>query len=98
MGLEPAQSRRIMAVETLPAVLAAAVGGTACALALVPLVGPAVNLAAFTGTPVQAALRADPVVIMVAAGALLLLAAVTLVIQGRLARGRGTTQALRVGE
>lgn len=98
MGLAPAQSRRIMAVETLPAILAAAVGGTACALVLVPLVGPALDLAAFTGAPVNAALRADPAAIGVAAGALLILAALTLAIQDRLARGRGTTEALRVGE
>ena len=98
MGLEPAQSRRIMAVETLPAILAAAVGGTACALVLVPLVGPAVDLAAFTGVPVTTALQADPAAIGVAAAALLLLAGLTLAIQDRLARGRGTTQALRVGE
>ena len=98
MGLEPAQSRRIMAVETLPAILAAAVGGTACALVLVPLVGPAVDLAAFTGVPVSTALQADPAAIGVAAAALLLLAGLTLAIQDRLARGRGTTQALRVGE
>ena len=98
MGLRPAQSRRIMAVEMLPAILAAAVGGTACALVLVPLVGPAVDLAAFTGMPVNAALRADPVAIVVAAAGLLILAGLTLVIQDRLARGRGATQALRAGE
>ena len=44
------------------------------------------------------ALRADPVAIVEAAGGLLLLAGLTLVIQDRLARGRGTTQALRAGE
>jgi putative ABC transport system permease protein len=98
MGLEPAQSRRITAVETLPAILAAAVGGTACALALVPLVGPAVNLAAFTGTPVTVPLNADPVAIVAAAGGLLLLAGLTLTIETGLARGRGATRALRVGE
>jgi len=98
MGLGPAQSRRITAVEILPAILAAAVGGTACALALVPLVGPAVNLAAFTGTPVTVPLNADPVAIAAAAGGLLLLAGVALTIETRLARGRGAIQALRVGE
>ena len=67
MGLDAAQSRRIMAVEMLPAVLAAAVGGIACALLLVPLVGPAVDLAAFTGVPVNVALQADPEAIMEAA-------------------------------
>jgi putative ABC transport system permease protein len=98
MGLQPGQSRRISAVETLPAVLAAAVGGTICAIALVPLVGPSLNLAAFTGTPVSVPLHADPVALAAAAAGLLLLAALTLTIQDRLARGRGATQALRVGE
>lgn len=98
MGLGPGQSRRIAAAETLPAILAVAVGGTACALALVPLVGPAVDLAAFTGMPVTAPLRADPVAVAAAAGALLLLAALTLTIQNRLARGRGAAQALRAGQ
>jgi putative ABC transport system permease protein len=98
MGLGPSQARRITAVEILPAILAAAVGGTACALALVPLVGPAINLAAFTGTPVTVPLRAQPLAIVAAAVAMLLLAALTLTIQNRLARSRGTAQALRVGQ
>jgi putative ABC transport system permease protein len=98
MGLQPSQSRRITAVETLPAILAAAVGGTACVLALVPLVGPAMDLAAFTGMPVTAPLHPDAAVIGVAAGGLLLLAGLTLTIQNRLAHGRGATQALRAGD
>ena len=97
MGLGPAQSRRIAAVETLPAILAVAVGGTACALALAPLVGPAMDLAAFTGMPVSAPLHADAPAILVAIGGLLLVAALTLIIQNRLARGRGAAQALRAG-
>jgi putative ABC transport system permease protein len=98
MGLGPAQSRRITAVETLPAILAAAVGGTACALVLVPLVGPAVNLAAFAGMPVSVPLHTDPVALAVAVGGLAVLAALTLAIQDTLARRLGAGQALRVGE
>ena len=98
MGLAAAQSRRIAAVETLPAILAAAAGGIVCALLMVPLVGPAVNLAAFTGTPVSVPLRPDPAAIAAAAAALLVLGALTLTISGRLARGRGPAQALRAGE
>ena len=98
MGLGPAQSRRITAVETLPAIAAAAVGGAVCALALVPLVGPAVDLAAFTGTPVNVPLHANLVAIVATAAGLVLLAWLTLAVQYRLARGRGTAQALRVGE
>ena len=98
MGLGPAQSLRITVVETLPGILAAAVGGTACALALVPLVGPAVDLAAFTGMPVTVPLHANLVAIVATAAGLVLLAWLTLAVQHRLARGRGTAQALRVGE
>ncbi|HEY3735769.1 MAG TPA: hypothetical protein VGL63_17840 [Streptosporangiaceae bacterium] len=98
MGLRPAQSRWVTAVETMPAIAAAAVGGSACALVLVPLVGSAVDLAAFTGVPVDVPLHADAVIIVVAAAGLLLLAGLTLALQGRLARGRGVTRALRVDE
>jgi putative ABC transport system permease protein len=98
MGLGRDQSRRITAVEGVPVILAAAVGGTACALILVPLVGPAVDLAAFTGVPVSVQLRADPVALAIAAGGLLLLMALTLSIQGALARRLGAGPTLRVGE
>ena len=98
MGLRPSQSRRITVLETLPAIAAAAVGGAACAFALVPLVGPAVNLAAFTGVPVTVPLHANLVAILATAAGLVLLAWLALIVQGRLAHGRGTTQALRVGE
>jgi putative ABC transport system permease protein len=98
MGLGRDQSRRITAVESVPTILAAALGGTACALILVPLVGPAVDLAAFTGMPVNVPLRADPVALAIAAGGLLLLAALTLFAQDTLARRLGAGPALRVGE
>jgi len=98
MGLGPSQSRRITAAEILPLIVAAVVGGTACALALVPLVGSAIDLAAFTGMPVTVPLRAEPLAIVAAAAGLVLLAALTLTIQNGLARSRGTAQALRVGQ
>jgi hypothetical protein len=85
-------------VEILPLILAAVVGGTVCALALVPLVGSAINLAAFTGMPVTVPLQAQPLAIVAAAAGLLLLAALTLTVQNGLARSRGVAQALRVGQ
>ncbi len=48
MGLSPGQASGLVAVETLPSVLAATVGGIACAWALAPLIGPELNLSAFT--------------------------------------------------
>jgi putative ABC transport system permease protein len=98
MGLGPAQSRRITVVESLPVILSAALGGTACALALVPLAGPAVDLAAFTGSQVRVPLRADLLALGAVTGGLLLLAAVAVAIQDRLARRQDVSQALRAGE
>ena len=98
MGLGPAQSRRITAVETLPAIAAAAVGGAACALVLVPLVGPAITSRRSPASPVTVPLQANLAAIAVTAAGLVLLAWLTLTVQYRLARGRGTAQALRVGE
>jgi hypothetical protein len=47
MGLRRWQAQLLLAVETLPPVVAAAIGGVACAWLLAPLVGPSLNLAAF---------------------------------------------------
>lgn len=98
MGLRPAQARRVVAAEVLPAVLAAAAGGAACALALAPLVGPALDVAAFTGVPVTVPLRPDLLALAVATGGLLAVTLLALTIQSGHASRRGTSQALRVGE
>jgi putative ABC transport system permease protein len=98
MGLDATQSRRIAAAEILPAILAAAIGGSLCAVALVPLVGPALDLAAFTGSPVRVPLHASPLALALTLAGLCVLAALALGVQDRIARRRGTTQALRVGE
>ena len=50
MGLRRWQAQLLLVAETLPPVVAAAIGGVACAWLLVPLIGPSVNLAAFSGT------------------------------------------------
>ena len=98
MGLGPTQSRRITAVESLPVILSAVLGGMVCALALVPLAGPAVDLAAFTGNQVRVPLQADPLTLGAITGGLLLLAGVALTIQDQLARRQGVSQALRAGD
>jgi hypothetical protein len=48
--------------------------------------------------PVTVPLQAQPLAIVAAAAGLLLLAALTLIIQNGLARSRGVAQALRVGQ
>ena len=56
------------------------------------------RIARMTGTPVVVPLHASLTAIAAIAAGLIVLAWVTLAVQSRLARGRGTTQALRVGE
>jgi putative ABC transport system permease protein len=49
MGVTARQARWAELAETLPLVVAAAAGGVACAWALGPLIGPALDLSALTG-------------------------------------------------
>jgi putative ABC transport system permease protein len=49
MGVTARQARWAELAETLPLVVATAAGGVACAWALGPLIGPALNLSALTG-------------------------------------------------
>jgi putative ABC transport system permease protein len=99
MGLEPGQARRLVAIEALPLVLAAAVGGVASAIALAPLVGPAVNLSAFTGSArASVPIAAEPALLAVAAAALLVVALLALVAQTVITDRRGSARALRVGQ
>ena len=98
MGLSPGQARRLVVAEALPVILAAAVGGAICAWLLVPLVGPAIDLAPFTGTSATVPVRADYLTIGLALVGLVVLALVTLFAQSATARLRGLGRALRVGE
>ncbi len=97
MGLRPGQARRLAMTETLPAVLAAAVAGTAGAWVLAPLTGPALDLSAFTGTSASVPVRADVAALAIPAAGLLVLALATLFFQTQAARRRGVTGALRAG-
>jgi putative ABC transport system permease protein len=98
MGLTQRQARRLVITEALPAILAAAAGGAICAWALVPLLGPSIDLAPFTGTTAAVPMRADFAVIGYLTGCLVVLAVATLFAQAAAARLRGVSRALRVGE
>jgi putative ABC transport system permease protein len=98
MGLGRAQARRLAIVEAVPAILAATIGGTACALALVPLLGQSINLSAFTESLANVPVRADAAAVAASAAGLLLLALLTVSIQAFLASRRGAARALRSGE
>jgi hypothetical protein len=81
--------------EALPAVAAAVIAGTACALALPRLIGSAVDLSGFTGTGLQIQLQPDVTAFVLPAAALLLIAAVTLTAEAQALRRRGVTGVLR---
>jgi putative ABC transport system permease protein len=110
MGLGEGQRARVVVLEVLPAVIAAAVAAWACALVLPGLVAPSINLSVFNNTPLVVPLAPDvsnfigtvPLVPDVASVALplaglILITAVALGIEIRSGRRRGVTTALRIG-
>lgn len=108
MGLGERQRARVVALEVLPAVIAAAVAAWACALILPWALGPVIDLSVFTSTPVAvplapgvnfsavAPLVPDVASVALPLAALIVLAAVALGIEIRSGR-RGVTTVLRIG-
>jgi putative ABC transport system permease protein len=97
MGLGRRQRARVVALELLPAVIAAAVAALACAFVLPPVIRPVIDLSVFTGSATVVPLVPDvPAVVLPLAG-LLVLAAVSLGIEIWAGRRRGVASSLRVG-
>jgi putative ABC transport system permease protein len=98
MGLWRWQAQLLLVAEALPPVVAAAVGGVACAWLLVPLVGPSLNLAALSGT--GSAIVVTPAVFPLAASAagLVLAALLVLAAQAVITYYRGSARALRIAD
>jgi len=98
MGLRRWQAQLLLAAETLPQVLAAAIGGAACAWLLVPLVGPSVDLAAFTDAGPGVAVVPAPFPLAAAATGLVLASLLVLAAQAVVTYRRGSARALRIAE
>ena len=96
MGVDAGQARRLVLVEKAPALLAAAVAGTACALVLPPLTASALNLSVFTGAGQPVPVRADWAALVIPVAGLLLVAAVAAILAARTWRGTGVAGALRI--
>jgi putative ABC transport system permease protein len=96
MGLGAGQGRRLVIAEALPPVLAAAAAGACCALALVPLLGPVLDLSVFTGSGAAVPVRADLAALAIPAAGLVILAVATLSVQALLASRRGAASALQI--
>jgi hypothetical protein len=96
MGLGEGQRAQVVALEVLPAVIAAAVAAWACALALPPVLAPDIDLSVFTGSSVTVKLAADVASFAVPLAGLAVLAAVALGLEIRAGRRRGASS-LRIG-
>jgi putative ABC transport system permease protein len=98
MGLRRWQAQLMLVTEALPPVVAAAVGGVACAWLLAPLVGPSLDLAAFNNT--GSAIVLVPAVGPLAASAigLLVVALLVLAAQAVITYHRGSARALRIAD
>jgi putative ABC transport system permease protein len=109
MGLGERQRARVVALEVLPAMLAAALAAWACALVLPRVVGPGINLSVFTSTPVSvplapgvsftatAQLVPDVAALALPLAGLVVLVALALGLEIRSGRRRRVAAALRVG-
>jgi putative ABC transport system permease protein len=98
MGLRRWQAQLLQATETLPPVVAAAIGGVACAWLLVPLVGSSLNLAAFAGTGSAAAVTLAVFPLVGSAAGLVLAALIVLAVQAVITYHRGSARALRISD
>jgi putative ABC transport system permease protein len=97
MGLSAGQARLLGLVELLPQLLAVVAGGLGCAVALVPLIGPALSLEVFTESTSSVAVRVEPQWLVVAGVGLMVLALVTVAGQTMLT-DRTAARSLRIGE
>ncbi len=96
MGLSGGQARLLGLMELLPQLLAVLAGGLGSAAALVPLLGPALNLGIF-GAAGSVPLRIEPAWLVAAGAGLLVLAMVTLTGQ-TMWTDRNAPRSLRMGE
>ena len=96
MGLGARQRARLVLLELLPAVTAAAVAAVASALVLPRIVAPAINLSVFTGSAADVRLVPDAASLALPLAGLIVAAAITLTIEIRARRNVVST--LRGGE
>jgi putative ABC transport system permease protein len=97
MGMTARQARRLALLDALPLLIVALLGGELASLALGPLIGPGLDLSAFTGSSAPVSLRPDLVALITPAAGALLLVMVAAAVQNALIRRR-TGSVLRLDE
>ena len=98
LGMTRRQARRLAMLDALPLALIAVVGAVLAGAALGPIISPALNLSAFTGSTAAVPVRPDVLALVVpAAGAVILVSVITAA-QSALTRRRTKTGVLRLDE
>ena len=95
MGHE--RDTRLVMAEGMPAVLAAVAAGAVCAVVLPRLIGPSIDLSAFTGAGAPVPLEPGVLALGLPAAIIVVLAAAALAAEARTLRRRGVTGLLRAG-
>ena len=95
MGHE--RDTRLVMAEGMPAVLAAVAAGAVCAVVLPSLIGPSVDLSAFTGAGAPVLLEPGVIALGLPAAIIVALASAALAAEARTLRRRGVTGLLRAG-
>jgi putative ABC transport system permease protein len=85
----------LVVAEAMPAVLAAVVAGAVCALLLPTVIGPAIDLSAFTGTSIPVQLQPDALALGLPAVIIVILALAALAGEARSLRRRDVSGMLR---
>ena len=96
MGLGGRQRARLVLLEVLPAVVAAAVAAVGCAVVLPRIVAPAINLSVFTGSSADVRLVPDAASLALPLAGLIVVAAITLTVE--IQARRNVVSTLRGGE
>jgi putative ABC transport system permease protein len=95
MGLTEGQRVRLVTVEVIPSIVAAAVAAAASAIALPRLVAPAIDLSVFTRSPAPVPLRPDFASFVIPLAVLLAITIIALAHEIRSGRGRSVAVTMR---
>ena len=98
LGMTGRQARRLAVLDALPMLLIAVVGAELAGAVLGALIGPGLDLSAFTGSGAPVSVQPDAVALILPPAGLIVLVAAITVGQSMLTRRRTKTGVLRLDE
>jgi putative ABC transport system permease protein len=98
LGMTRRQARRLAMLDALPLALIAVVGAVLAGAALGPIIAPALNLSAFTGSSATVPVQPDLLALAVPAAGVVILVSVITAAQSALTRRRTRIGVLRLDE